>query len=71
MDLGDRPVTDGGADGSDIHLQEEVAEGGIGGRALEFDPKRLREHSVMTPSKTLQIAQALSLAQDAQYSHQQ
>jgi hypothetical protein len=38
-DLTDRPITDAGADGSDIHLQEDVSEGGIRGRQLEFDLK--------------------------------
>ena len=70
-DLSDYPVTDGGADGSDIHLQKEVAEGGIGGRAFELDPKRLREHGVVAPGKTLQIAQALAFAQDPKHRHQQ
>ena len=61
-DLSDHPVTDGGADGSDIHLQKEVAEGGIRGWALELDRKRLSEHIVMTPGKTLQIAGALEFS---------
>ena len=63
-DLSDRPVTDGGADGSDIHLQEEVAESGIGGRTLEPKAKRLCEHIVMAPGKTLQIPEALAFIQD-------
>ena len=70
-DLGDGLIPDSSADGSHIHLQEEVAEGGIGGRSPELDTKRLREHSVMTPGKALQITQALALAQDAEHRHQQ
>jgi hypothetical protein len=70
-DLSNRPVTDCGADGSNIHLQKEVAEGGIGGRTLELDPKRLREHGMMAPGKTLQITHALAFAQDAEHRHQQ
>ena len=69
-DLGDGPIPDSSADGSQIQLQEEVAEGGIGGRSSELDPKRLREDSVVTPGKALQIAQALALAQDAEHRHQ-
>ena len=37
---------------------------------LEWDPERLGEHSVMAPGKTLQIAQALAVAQDAKHRHQ-
>jgi hypothetical protein len=70
-DLGDRPIADGGADRSDIHLQEEVAEGGIGGRTLELKAKGLVQHSVVTPGKTLQIAQTLALAQNPKHRHQQ
>ena len=70
-DLSNRPVPDRGADGSDIHLQEEVAKGGVRRRTLELDPKRLREHSVMTPGKTLQVPEALALAQDPEHRHQQ
>ncbi|QEY31797.1 hypothetical protein EVJ50_05565 [Synechococcus sp. RSCCF101] len=46
-DLSDRPVANGIADGRDIHLQEEVAEGGIRRWAPQFDPQRLGENSVM------------------------
>ena len=69
--LSDRPITDGGADGSDIHLQEEVAEGGIRRRALEINAQGLGKHSVVTPSKTLQIPEALAFAQDPEHCHQQ
>ncbi len=37
MDLSDRPITDGSADGSHVHLQEEVAEGGIRRKRLEMN----------------------------------
>jgi hypothetical protein len=70
-DLGNGPIPDGSEDGNDIHLQEEVTEGGIRQRSLELDTKRLREHSVMTPRKTHQITQALAFAQDAEHRHQQ
>ncbi len=70
-DLSDCPVTDGGADGIDIHLQEEVTEGGIRRRTLELKAKGTGEHGVVASGKTLQIAQALALAQDAEHCHQQ
>ena len=70
-DLSDRPITDGSADGSDIHLQEEVAKGGIRRRASELNAKGLGQHSVVTPGKTLKIAEALALAQDPEHRHQQ
>ena len=57
--LSNRPITDGGTDGSDIHLQEEVAEGGIRRRTLELNAQGLGQHSVVTPSKTLQIPEAV------------
>jgi hypothetical protein len=37
MDLSDRPITDGSADGSHVYLQEEVAEGGIRRKSLEMN----------------------------------
>ena len=70
-DLSDRPVTNGSADGSDIHLQEEVAKGGIRRRALELKSKGLGQHSVVTPGKTLKIAEALALAQDPEHRDKQ
>ena len=39
-DLGDFPDVDRSAESCDIHLVEEVAEGGIGGRTPEFDAQR-------------------------------
>ena len=70
-DLGDGPIPDSGADGSHVHLQEEVAEGGIGGRTLELKAKGLVQHGVVASGKTLQIAQALAFAQDPEHGHQQ
>jgi len=69
--LSNRPITGGGTDGSNIHLQEEVAEGGIRRRTLELNAQGLGQHSVVTPSKTLQIPEALAFAQDAEHCHQQ
>ncbi len=51
MDLSDHPIADGSADGSDVHLQEEVAESVIGWRALELKPKGLFRHNVMPLGK--------------------
>ena len=70
-DLGDRPVPDRSAESCHVHQAEEVAEGGIGGRAPEFDAQRLCEHAVVADGKTLQIPQALATAQDPQHRHQQ
>ncbi len=69
--LGDGPIPDGAADGSDVHLYEEISECGDRRRTPELDAKRLREHGVMTPGKALHITQALALAQDLKYRHQQ
>ena len=70
-DLSDRPVPDGGADGSDVHVEEEVAKGRIRGRPPELDAQGLGEHGVVPASKTLQIPQALALAQDPEHRHQE
>jgi len=70
-DLSDRPITDGGADDSDIHLQEEVAESRIRGRSFELNTKGLGQHSEVAPGKTLLIAQALALAQDPEHGNKQ
>ena len=69
--LGDGPVPDWSAESRYVHLAEELAEGGIGGRSLEFDAQCHCEHAVVTDGKTLQIAQVLATAQDSQNRHQQ
>ncbi len=68
-DLGDVLIADGGADGSHIHLLEEIAEGGIGGRTFELKAKRLVKHSVTTLAKALQIAQALTMTLNTKHCH--
>jgi hypothetical protein len=70
-DLRDRPVADGCAEGSHVHLLEEVAEGRIRWITPQFDPQSLSEHTVVALCKPLQIAQALAAAQDPQHRHQQ
>jgi hypothetical protein len=70
-DLGDRPVADRSAESRHVHLAEEVAEGGIGGRTPEFDAQRLAQRAVVADGKALQIPQALATAKDPQHRHQQ
>ncbi len=70
-DLSDRPGKDGGRDVIDIHLQKEVAEGGIGGITLELNAKDTGQHGVVASGKKLQIAQSLTRAQDPEHCHQQ
>lgn len=41
------------------------------GRVLELNAKGPGEHSVMVPRNTVQIAEALALAQDTEHHHQQ
>ena len=69
--LGDGPVSDRGADSSHVHLQKEVAKGGVRRRTLELKSQGLGEYGVMAPGEALQIAQALAFAQDPKHRHQQ
>ena len=52
-------------------MQEEVAKGRIRGGALELDAQGLGEDGVVPASKTLQIPQALALAQDPEHRHKE
>lgn len=66
-DLGDRPVTDRGAQRRYIHLVEEIAERGIRWRPPQLHAQRLGERGVVADSKPLQIPQALAAAQDPEH----
>jgi hypothetical protein len=70
-DLGNCPITDGGAESGHDHLQEEIAERVVRGRSAEFKPQRLGQNAVVTDGKTLQVPQALATTEDAQHRHQQ
>jgi hypothetical protein len=70
-DLGDHPDLQLPADFGHIHLQEQIAEGGISGRPPELKPQRLGQRSVMADGKALQIPQALAAAQDPKHRHQE
>ena len=70
-DLGNRPITDGGAKRCDIHLLEEVAESGIGWRTRQLDLQCGGQSRVMADGETLEITKALTTAQDAENRHQQ
>ena len=54
-DLGQHPDLQLPADLGHIHLQEQIAEGGISGRSPELKPQRLVQRSVMADGKALQI----------------
>ena len=69
--LGEHPDLQLSADLGHIHLQEQIAEGGISGRPLELKPQRLVQCSVMTEGKALKIPQALAAAQDPEHRHQE
>ena len=69
-DLGDRPVTDRGAQGCHVHLIE-VAERGIRWRPPQLHAQRLGEHDVVANGKTLKIPQALAASENSEHSHQQ
>ncbi len=70
-DLGDHPDLQLPADFGHIHLQKQIAEGGISGRPPELKPQRLVQRSVMADGKALQIPQALAAAQDPEHRHQE
>ena len=70
-DLGQHPDLQLPADFGHIHLQEQIAEGGISGRPPELKPQRLVQRSVMADGKALQIPQALAAAQDPEHRHQE
>jgi hypothetical protein len=70
-DLSDRPVTDSGAEGADIHLLKEVAKCRIRRWPPQLKPKCLGQHAVVADGEPLQIPQALATAHNPQHRHQE
>lgn len=60
-DLANYPVKEGCADGSQIHVEEEIAKGSIRRRTLELSGELLVQHAAVAPNKALHIVQAFEL----------